>query len=361
MLTAVSGIRVGHYTDLENITGCTVVLAPPEGAVGGVDVRGPAPGTRETELLRTGHLVERAHAVLLTGGSAFGLDAAAGVMRFLEEQHIGFDVGTLSRKMPLQAEVRDSVSVGVVRVPIVPAAVLFDLDIGSARVRPDAQAGYAACLNAHSGAFEEGSVGAGTGATVGKFYGTLYASKGGIGSAACRIGDDDHPITVAALVAVNAWGDVVDSTSGMIIAGARNPHGAGWLDTARALREGSRGGSAETFPLLAPFHSTTIGVIATDATLNPEEANIVAMMAHNGIARVIRPAHSMLDGDTLFVLATGHVERGQGAKSELSATAARSRELTAIGHAAAEMVAQAIVRGVKAARGLGGVKAWNEE
>src|SRR5581483_7988083 len=154
--------RIGHFTDLENLTGCTVVLAPPDGAVGGVDVRGPAPGTRETELLRTGHLVERAHAVLLTGGSAFGLAAASGVMRFLEERHIGFDAGA-------------------VRVPIVPAAVLFDLGVGNAGVRPDAEAGYTACLNATNEQVAEGSVGAGTGATVGKFLGPRFATKAGIG------------------------------------------------------------------------------------------------------------------------------------------------------------------------------------
>lgn len=322
MITRVRGIRVGHYTDLEHLTGCTVVLAPPEGAVGGVDVRGPAPGTRETELLRTGHLIERAHAVLLTGGSAFGLDAAGGVMRYLEEQHIGFDAG-------------------VVRVPIVPAAVLFDLNLGSAAARPDAQAGYAACLAASDGEAAEGSVGAGTGATVGKILGLPFASKGGVGSAVIEIGSADRTINVGALVAVNAFGDVVHPESGVIVAGARDPDGSGWLDSGRALRQIGM----DRLPPATVGTSTTIGVIATDAPLTTEEANIVAMMGHDGIARAIRPAHTMFDGDTLFALATGTAPRGN---------------LTAIGHAAAEVVAQAIVRGVRAARGLGGASAWNE-
>lgn len=315
----ITDFRIGHFTDLENITGCTVVLAPPEGAAGGVDVRGPAPGTRETELLGTGHLIERAHAILLTGGSAFGLDAATGVMRYLEERNIGYDVG-------------------VARVPIVPAAVLYDLGIGSAGTRPDADAGYAACLNAHAGEIAEGNFGAGTGATIGKIFGTDYATKGGIGYAERECGSRDQRFQVAALVAVNAFGDVVDAHTGKIFAGARGPDGT-WLDTGHAVQNDLK-------EIRARYTNTTIGVVLTNATLNTEQANIIAMMAHSGIARATRPAHSMYDGDTLFVLASG---------------SAPSANLTALGDAAAECVAEAILRGVKAAETLGGVKAWNEK
>ncbi len=311
-LLDIEGIRVGHYTDLENVTGCTVVLAPRDGAIAGVDVRGPAPGTRETDLLRPGHLVERAHAILLTGGSAFGLDAAAGVMRFLEEQNIGFETGAA-------------------RVPIVPAAVLFDLGIGNANVRPDANAGYLACQNANRLAFGEGSVGAGTGATVGKLLGPHFATKGGIGSSSQQIGDG---VMVAALVAVNCFGDVVDPTSNEIIAGARKPEGNGWLDSANAIKQDL------AQMLNTRVANTTIGVVATNARLTREQVNIVAMMAHDGIARATRPSHTLFDGDTIFILATGEVE---------------SAYLDAIGHTAAEVVATAIVRGVKAAKSLGGV------
>lgn len=310
--------RIGHFTDLENLTGCTVVLAPEAGAVGGVDVRGPAPGTRETELLGTGHLIERAHAILLAGGSAFGLDAASGVMKFLAERNIGFDTG-------------------VARVPIVPAAVLFDLGLGSA-VAPDADAGYAACAAAQYGVPEEGCVGAGTGASVGKLLGVEFSTKSGFGYASRGVGPDDARATIAAAVVVNAFGDVIDEGTNAIMAGARNPQGAGWLDTARML---------EQIPAAAPprLTNTTLGVVLTDAPLNPEEANIVAKMAHNGIARATRPAHTMYDGDTLFVLASGAGPRVN---------------LSALGHAASVVVAEAIRRGVTTARSLGGVRNWQE-
>ncbi|HZQ05305.1 MAG TPA: P1 family peptidase, partial [Anaerolineae bacterium] len=272
----IPNFRIGHFTDIQNITGCTVVLAPPEGAVGGVDVRGPAPGTRETELLRTGHLIERAHAILLAGGSAFGLDAASGVMRYLEEQHISFDTG-------------------VVRVPIVPAAVLFDLGIGNHLKRPDAEAGYRACLNASDNQIAEGSVGAGTGATIGKLFGMTLATKSGVGYAERQIGARNNPTHIAALVVVNAFGDVIDPNTGKILAGARTPNGSGWLDTAAALQ-------SDLVEIRTRYNNTTLGVVMTDAPLTTEEANIVAMMAHNGIARSTRPAHSMYDGDAIFVL-----------------------------------------------------------
>ena len=323
-ITDIAGILVGHYTDSENATGCTVIVCPPEGAVGGVDVRGPAPATRETDLLRSGHLVERVNAVLLTGGSAFGLDAAGGVMRFLEEKNIGYDTG-------------------VARVPIVPAAAIFDLAVGSAKVRPNAEAGYRACVSATSGPVAEGRVGAGTGATVGHLLGPKFTCPGGVGTASQAIGQG---VVVGALVVVNAFGDVVDPRTGEIIAGTRNPdvgvrplsplrtgkveeafrvgESERWLNSGDAIKRGL----AQT--ILGRIH-TTIGVVATNAALTKEEANLVAMMAHDGLARAIRPAHALYDGDAFFVLSAGE-EKGN---------------VTAIGHTAAEVVAEAIVRAVR--------------
>ena len=323
-ITDIAGILVGHYTDAENKTGCTVILCPPDGAVGGVDVRGPAPATRETDLLRPGHLVERVNAVLLTGGSAFGLDAASGVMRFLEEKNIGYDTGAA-------------------RVPIVSAAAIFDLAVGSATVRPNADAGYRACVAATNGVVAEGRVGAGTGATVGHLLGPKFTSPGGIGTASQSIGKG---VIVAALVVVNAFGDVVDPRTGEIVAGTRKPvagvrtfsslltgrttgisqadESVRWLNSGDAIKSGI----AQT--VLARTH-TTIGVVATNAALTKEQANLVAMMAHDGFARAIRPAHSLYDGDALFVLSAGK----------------QAGDVTAIGHTAAEVVAEAIVRAVK--------------
>ncbi|MGE5141475.1 MAG: P1 family peptidase [Rudaea sp.] len=312
-ITDVAGIRVGHYTDLEHLTGCTVVLPPPDGAVAGVDVRGPAPGTRETELLRPGHLVERAHAILLSGGSAFGLDAAGGVQRFLEERNIGFDTGAA-------------------RVPIVPAAILFDLALGGSSGRPDAAAGYAACAAAEPGPVAEGCVGAGTGASVGKLLGPGQATKSGIGTASQAIGGG---IVVGALIAVNAFGDVVDPHGGAIIAGTRRPVIGGWLDSGQALQ-------SDLAHLAHGFLNTTIGVVATNARLNKEQVNLVAMMAQDGLARAIRPSHTLYDGDVIFALATGTAGAG---------------DVTAIGHTAAQVTAAAIVRAVRAAHGLGGLPA----
>jgi L-aminopeptidase/D-esterase-like protein len=312
-ITDVDGLSVGHYTDLENITGCTVVLALPEGAVAGVDVRGSAPATRETDLLRPAHLVERAHAILLTGGSAYGLDAAAGVMRFLEERQVGFPFGGAF-------------------VPIVPAAALFDLGIGNALVRPGEKAGYAACEAATGGAVEEGSVGAGTGASAGHLLGPQFAMKSGIGTTSQRIGKG---IIVAGIVVANPLGDVIDPQTGNIIAGTRRPVIGGWLDSGNAIK-------GDLAQLALGFRNTTIGVVATNAALTKEQVNVVAMMAHDGIARALRPAHSMFDGDALFALATGRIKDG---------------DVTAIGHAASEVVAASIVRGVKAAKSLGGVPA----
>ena len=311
-ITDVDGILVGHDTDLENGTGCTVILCPPDGAVAGVDVRGPAPATRETDLLRPGHLVERVHAILLTGGSAFGLDAASGVMRYLEEKHIGFDTG-------------------VARVPIVPAAAIFDLALGNAKARPNADAGYRACLAARSGAVAEGNVGAGTGASVGHVLGMQFATKGGLGTASQQIGNG---IIVGAVVVVNAYGDVVDPRTGEILAGTRKPVIGGWLDSGNAIKNGiAQAAFART--------NTTICVVATNAVLTKEQANLVAMMAHNGFARAIRPAHALYDGDALFAVSVG---KKQG-------------DVSAIGHTAAEVVAEAIVRAVNAAEKLHGIPA----
>jgi len=315
-ITDVKGIKVGHYTDREGVTGCTVVLCE-GGAVGGVDVRGSAPGTRETDLMRPVNLVQEVHAVLLTGGSAYGLDAASGVMRWLEERGVGFDVG-----------------VGV--VPIVPAAVLLDLTIGDPKARPDAGAGYQACQSATDGLVAEGSVGAGTGATVGKLLGPKFATKCGLGTASVKIGKG---IVVGALVAVNALGDVVDPDGGAILAGTRKPVVGGFLNTARRMQ----GDLGQTILGLA---NTTLAVVATDAYLTKEGANKVAQMAHDGLARSIRPVHTMFDGDTVFALATDKPpKRGKGADPSV------------VGTAAAEMLAQAVVRAAQQAKSLGGVPA----
>ena len=312
-ITDVPGIRVGHYTDLEAATGCTVVLCE-EGAVGGVEVRGAAPGTRETDLLRPMHLVQRAHAVLLAGGSAFGLDAAAGVMRYLEERTCGFDTG-------------------VARVPIVPGAVLFDLAIGDPTVRPDAEAGYQACLSATAGPVAEGNVGAGAGATVGKLLGLGQAMKGGLGTASQRIGGG---IVVGAIAAVNPLGDIVDPQTGRILAGARDPEGTGFINTAERIKHGP------PQPAQA-FTNTTIGVVATNARLNKEEANKLAQLAYNGYAYAVRPS-TMFDGDTLFALSLGD----------------KQGDLSAIGTAGADVVAQAIVRAVKKAESSHGIPAHRD-
>jgi L-aminopeptidase/D-esterase-like protein len=310
-ITDVAGLKVGHFTNPDGPTGCTVVLVP-QGAVAAVDVRGAAPGTRETELLAPANLVDQVHAVLLSGGSAFGLDAAGGVVRWLEEHAIGFRAGPAL-------------------VPIVPAAILFDLAYGDHRVRPDAAAGYAACKAASTRAPAEGSVGAGTGATVGKLFGFARAMKGGIGSASVRIGS----FTVGAIVAVNAMGDVIDAASGTPIAGARmaGTSKAGASDlvgTARAILAG------EVPAMVDPGTATTIGVIATDARLTKAQAQRLALMGHDGLARVINPVHTMFDGDTLFALATGR--------------AGKAGDPTVLGVAATTVVAVAVDRAVRAAR-----------
>jgi L-aminopeptidase/D-esterase-like protein len=309
-ITDVAGLRVGHCTDTRRPTGCTVILTP-EGAVAGVDVRGAAPGTRETELLSPLNAVEHVHALLLSGGSAFGLDAAGGVMRWLDERGFG-------------------VQVGPARVPIVPAAILFDLWIGDASIRPDAASGYAACEVASSAPVTEGNVGAGTGAAVGKLFGIERAMRGGIGSASVTVGG----ITVGALVAVNAIGDVIDPTTGRVVAGARTADGTALFGTMQALLRGE-----VPAPLQAGM-ATTIGVVATDAVLTKAQANKMAQMAHDGLARTINPVHTMTDGDTLFALATG--------------ASGRTASLTLIGALGAEVMATAVLRAVRAATRLSG-------
>ena len=310
-ITDVPGIRVGHWTNLEAATGCTVVLCT-DGAVGGVDVRGGAPGTRETDLLNPVNVVEKVHAILLGGGSAFGLAAADGVMRWLEEQGIGFDAG-------------------VARVPIVPAAILFDLGFGSAKVRPDAASGYAACAAASDGPVAQGNVGAGTGATCGKMLGPLQAMKSGLGSASRQI---EGGAIVAAVVAVNAAGDVYDPRTGRIVAGARKPGGKGFFN------ESGANAPSPGANLLAGTN-TTIAVVATNAALSKIGATKVAQMAHDGLARAIRPAHMMFDGDTVFALSTGRVQA----------------DLSRIGAVAADVLAEAVLAAVLAAETLHGLPA----
>ncbi|QEA11923.1 P1 family peptidase [Comamonas flocculans] len=307
-ITDVAGLEVGHFSDPRRPTGCSVVIAR-EGAVAGVDVRGAAPGTRETDLLDPTHLVPHVHAIMLAGGSAWGLDAASGAMRWLEEHGIGMDVGA-----------------GL--VPLVPAAVLFDLHVGDPAVRPDAQAGYAACVAASRQRPAEGNVGAGSGATVGKLFGPELAMKSGIGTASVRLGE----VTVGALVACNAVGDVVDPANGQTVAGARTADGRALRHCTAAMLRGEA-----LHPLLAGTN-TTIGVVATDAPLTKAEAKRLATTAHDGLARTINPVHTMMDGDTLFALTTGK--------------AARSPGMVVLAVMAAEAVARATLRAARTARGI---------
>lgn len=315
-LTSIPGFKVGHAQDLEAITGCTVILCPP-GTVGGIDQRGGAPGTRETDLLHPMHLVNEVNAVLLTGGSAFGLDAAAGVMRYCEENEMG-------------------VNVGPTHVPIVPAAVLFDLGIGDPKVRPDPEMGYQACINASQDLPAEGNVGAGTGATVGKILSMKMAMKSGIGTTSVNIGGGGK---VAAIVAVNAFGDVVDPETSEIIAGARGLKG--FADTLKVMKS-FVGRKMMSFASAAD--NTIIGVVATNVKLNKEQINKVAQMAHNGLARTIRPAFSMFDGDTVFALSAGEVEM----------------DLNIVGAYAAIVYQEAILRAVRSAEKIAGLPAASQ-
>ena len=307
-ITDVPGIEVGHSTETRRPTGCTVVMAR-EGAVAGVDVRGAAPGTRETDVLHPSNLVEKIHAVVLSGGSAWGLDAATGAVRWLEEQGVGLDVG-------------------VARLPLVSAAVLFDLQVGDARIRPDAAAGYAACVAAGRQPPAEGNVGAGTGASVGKLFGMQWAMKGGIGTASVCV----DGITVGALIACNAVGDVVDPETGQPVAGARSSDGTGLRNMRQALLRG------ESPAALLAGSNTTIGVIATDAVLTKPQAQRLAMVGHDGLARAIYPVHTLLDGDTLFALSTG--------------ASGRTAHPVVLATMATEAVARATLRAVLMARSL---------
>ncbi|MDD5016344.1 MAG: P1 family peptidase [Atribacterota bacterium] len=310
----VPGIKVGHSQNLKAGTGCTVIICE-EGAVAGVDVRGGAPGTRETDLLNPVNLVDKAHAIYLSGGSAFGLDGASGVMKYLEERGIGFDVV-------------------LTKVPIVPGAVLFDLDVGDYRIRPDARMGYDACLKASKEEVRQGNVGAGTGATVGKIFGGLRCMKSGLGTASFK----SQELIIGAIVAVNCLGDVIDPENGEIIAGVLTEDKKGFANTMSFLRNSSQR-AKDNFS-----KNTTIGVIATNAKLTKTGATKVAMMSQDGYARTISPAHTMFDGDAIFCMATGEVETGANV----------------VGAIAAEVMARAIVKAVKSAESLYGLLSYQD-
>lgn len=310
-LTAVAGVKVGHYTLSERPTGCTVVLVE-AGAVAGVDVRGAAPGTRETDLLNPVNLVDQVQAIVLSGGSAFGLDTATGVMRYLDERDLGY-------------------TTPVAKVPIVPAAILFDLGIGDPKIRPTAECGYRAATAATADAVQEGNVGAGAGATVGKLLGPKRAMKAGIGTASITLPDG---LTVAALVAVNAVGDVINPSTGRVIAGARTADGKGLMDVRTLIKSGTLQKARE--PRIG--QNTTLGVVATNARLTKTQATKISQMAHDGFARAIAPAHTPFDGDTIFTLATGEHQENV--------------DLLTVGALAADVVAEAIVRAARAATGI---------
>jgi L-aminopeptidase/D-esterase-like protein len=325
-ITDVRGIEVGHAQNKEALTGCTVIICR-RGAVAGVDVRGGAPGTRETDLLDPVNLVEKVHAVVLAGGSAYGLDAASGVMRYLEEKKIGFNTGAA-------------------KVPIVPSAILYDLNLGRADVRPDPAMGYRAAASASSAPSAEGNVGAGTGASVGKMFGLQLAMKSGLGTASMDIGGG---VVVGALVALNAWGDVIDPQTNQIIAGLRS-------GKVGPLRVGRNAYFADTLSMLkspigrgilgiASRANTVIGVVATNARLTKAQATKVAQMAQDGVARTIRPAHTMLDGDVIFALSTG----------------ARKGDVSTVGAFAAELMAEAILRAARMAAPAGGLPGLKEK
>ncbi|HTH52698.1 MAG TPA: P1 family peptidase [Edaphobacter sp.] len=308
-ITDVPGLKVGHHTLTTRPTGCTVVICE-KGATAGVDVRGSAPGTRETDLLSPTNTVEQVQAILLSGGSAYGLSAAEGVVRWLEEHHLGYPIAN-----------------GV--VPIVPAAILMDLGVGDFKIRPREEDGYKACLAATTGQVAEGNVGAGAGATIGKMFGHNFAMKSGLGTASVKIGDTG--IVVGALVAVNAVGDVIDPRSGKIVAGARSEDGKGYRNSMEAMLNGYR-------VVIQNAANTTLGVVATNARFTKTQMTKIAQMTHDGYARAINPVHTMGDGDTIFALSTGTTE----VKADVSA----------IGAIAATVMSRAIVRAVMQATSL---------
>ena len=312
--THIDGIKVGNVQDFEAATGCTVIICE-EGATAGVDVRGGSPGTRETDLLDPQNLVDKIHAVMLSGGSAFGLDAASGAMKYLEEKDIGFDVQ-------------------VTKVPIVCSAVLFDLVVGDYRIRPDFKMGYEACVNATNKECPNGNIGAGTGATVGKFLGIERAMKGGLGSYGIQVGD----LKVGAIVAVNALGDIIDPETGEILAGLLDEDGKKLAGTENVM--------AEKYSEKKNVFSgnTTIGVVATNGIFTKAEANKLASMSHNGYARTMRPAHSIFDGDTIFTMATGKVKA----------------DINVVGFLAARTMERAVINAIKSAESSHGFKAYRE-
>jgi L-aminopeptidase/D-esterase-like protein len=315
----VSGVKVGHFTLSERPTGCTAILTE-AGATAGVDVRGGAPGTRETDLLDPRNTVQQVHAIVLSGGRAFGLDAATGVVRYLEEKGVGYDVG-------------------IAKVPIVPAAILFDLGVGGKpSVRPTADCGYRAAQAASAGPVAEGNVGAGAGATVGKSAGPARAMKAGIGTASITTAEG---LIVAALVAVNAVGDIIDPATGRVVAGVRTADGKGLADARTIVRAGEFGARRTSAP--RPATNTTLGGVAPNATLTKAQAQKVAQMAQDGLARAISPAHTPSDGDTIFALATG-AHPGEP-------------NVGLIGALAAEVMADAILRAASQATGLAGYPA----
>lgn len=314
LVNQIDGIKIGNAQNFNGLTGCTVVICE-EGAAAGVDVRGGAPGTRETDLLDPVNLVEKIHAVTLAGGSAFGLDAAGGVMQYLEERDIGFDVG-------------------VTKVPIVCSAVLFDLVIGDCKIRPDKLMGYQACENAQFNEHSEGNIGAGTGATVGKLFGPEYSMKGGLGCYALQVGE----LQVGAIIAVNCLGDVVDPDTGKIIAGALMADKTTFANTEEVMI--SR--YSEKKNLFSG--NTTIGVVVTNGKFTKSQMNKIASMAHNGYGRTMRPAHSMFDGDSIFTMATGKVEA----------------DINVVGLLAARVVEQAVLRAVKMADSVLGYKSYKD-
>ena len=313
-LNGINGFRIGHSQDIEAATGCTVVLCP-EGATAGVDVRGGAPGTRETDLLNPINLVDQVHGVILAGGSAYGLDAAGGVMQYLEERGYGFDVQ-------------------VAKVPIVSSAVLFDVPVGNPSRRPDAAMGYQACVNAKNSSLKIGSVGAGTGATIGKLKGYGRAMKGGIGFSVLQTGD----LRVHALIAVNALGDVLDPATGKLVAGLRTSDGKALAGTEETMMADG------TDKKISFSGNTSLGVVMTNARIDKAQATKVASMAHDGLARVVRPCHTMMDGDTIFALGSGAVKA----------------DVSLIGIMAAKTIEVAVLNAVTNAEGLAGIPGIKE-
>lgn len=313
-ITDIEGIKIGHAENLEGVTGCTVILCE-EGATAGVDVRGGAPGTRETDLLNPINMIEKVHGVLLTGGSAFGLDAAGGVMEYLEKKGAGFDVG-------------------VTKVPIVCGAALFDLLIGDHKIRPNKEMGYKACVNSSDREIHEGNVGAGTGATIGKILGPEYAMKGGLGIYTVKVGE----LMIGAVVAVNCLGNVVDSENGKVIGGVLEEDRTSFRST-EDIMINQYNNKKKIFN-----GNTTIGAVVTNAKLSKCEANKVAAMAHNGFARSIYPVHTMHDGDTIFTMATGKIEA----------------DINVVGLMAAKVIEKAVVRGIKNSYEIGGYKCYED-